>query len=146
MTDISLIALTATIAEAFVTRNKVSPSELPELIRTVHGSLAQATGQAEEPAEEIAKPTAAQIRKSITGDRLISFEDGKPYATLKRHLTRLGMTPADYRAKWDLPGDYPMTAPSYSARRSELAKQLGLGQGGRKAKAPAKGRVKGSEG
>jgi predicted transcriptional regulator len=69
---------------------------------------------------------------------LISFEDGRPYKTLKRHLTTHGMTVAEYKAKWGLPNDYPTTAPGYSEARSAMAKALGLGQGGRKAKAPAK--------
>ena len=88
------------------------------------------TPQASEP--EPIKLTAAQIRKSVTPDALISFEDGKPYKTLKRHLTTRGLTLAEYKTKWGLPTDYPTTAPSYSARRSEMAKSLGLGSGGRK--------------
>ena len=90
---------------------------------------------------QVDRPTAAQIKKSIRPEALISFEDGKPYRTLKRHLTRLGMTPAEYREKWGLASDYPMVAPDYSARRSELAKQLGFGQKGgaaRKTTAKAK--------
>jgi len=71
--------------------------------------------------------TAAQIKASITDEYLISFEDGKKYKTLKRSLSKLGMTPADYREKWGLPDSYPTTCPGYSARRSELAKQNGLG-------------------
>lgn len=73
------------------------------------------------------KPSAAEIRKSITPDHLISFEDGKPYKMLKRHVGKLGMTFDQYRAKWGLPADYPSVAASYSARRSELAKENGLG-------------------
>src|SRR5439155_1403173 len=82
-------------------------------------------------------PTAGQIRKSITPDALISFIDSKPYKTLKRHLTTHGMTVAEYKTKFGLPNDYPTTAPAYSEARSAMAKALGLGQGGRKAKAPA---------
>ena len=88
--------------------------------------------------ETVTKATPAQIRKSITPEALISFEDGKPYKTLKRHLTTHGMTVAEYKAKWGLPNDYPTTAPAYSEARSAMAKALGLGQGGRKAKSPAK--------
>ncbi len=73
------------------------------------------------------KPTAAQIRKSVTDAALISFIDGKPYKTLKRHLTTHGETLASYKAKYGLPGDYPSTAPSYSAQRSEMARRIGLG-------------------
>jgi predicted transcriptional regulator len=82
----------------------------------------------------VVKATPAQIRKSITRDALISFEDGKPYKTLKRHLTTFGLTIEQYRAKWGLPADYPTVAPSYSEARSAMAKALGLGQGGRKPK------------
>ncbi|MDO1559837.1 MucR family transcriptional regulator [Brevundimonas sp. 2R-24] len=143
-TNSNLIELTAAIAEAYVSHNKVSAGEIAGLIASIHGTLdGIATGKADEPQEEpVAKPTAAQIRRSIQGSRLISFEDGKPYAALKRHLTSRGMTPAEYRAKWGLPSDYPMTAPDYSKARSDLAKSLGLGRGGRKPKGPAKGRRK----
>jgi predicted transcriptional regulator len=72
--------------------------------------------------------TSGQIRKSITPDGLISFEDGKSYKTLKRHLSVRGMTIADYKSKWGLPKDYPAVAPSYSAHRSQLARSIGLGQ------------------
>ena len=67
------------------------------------------------------------IKKSVTDDYLISLEDGQQYQSLKRHLSKHGLTPEEYRAKWGLPHDYPMTAPGYSARRSALAKSLGLG-------------------
>ena len=91
-------------------------------------------------ADQIEKPTPAQIKKSITPDALISFEDGKSYKTLRRHLTLRGLTPEAYRAKYGLSADYPMTAASYSAQRSELARALGLGnsrKGQTKAKAAA---------
>lgn len=81
------------------------------------------------------KLTRAQINKSITPDALISFEDNRGYKTLKRHLSSRGLTPQQYREKRGLPGDYPMTAPSYSEARSSMAKSLGLG---RKAAPPAK--------
>lgn len=76
----------------------------------------------------VAQPTAAQIRKSVQPDKLISFEDGKGYKTLKRHLTIRGLTPAEYRAKWGLPVGYPMVSPEYSERRSQLARDNGLGR------------------
>ena len=79
------------------------------------------------------KPTAAQIRKSVTPDALISFIDGKPYKTIKRHLAKHDLTFAEYRARYGLPSDYPSTAATYSAKRSELARALGLGQLQRKA-------------
>jgi predicted transcriptional regulator len=80
---------------------------------------------------------AVPIKKSITPDHLISLEDGQKYKSLKRHLSTRGMTPDEYRAKWGLPRDYPMVAANYSAQRSQLAKALGLGQGGRGATAAA---------
>lgn len=128
--QLNYIDLTADLVAAFVSNNVVRPSDLPELISTIHSTLstltAGGTGQASE--AQVEKPTPAQIKKSITPDALISFEDGKPYKTLKRHLTLRGLTPEAYRGKYGLPRDYPMTSASYSAQRSELARNLGLGQ------------------
>ena len=84
------------------------------------------------------KLTPAQGRRSIQGEHLISFEDGRPYKALKRHLTSLGMTPEEYRAKWSLPADYPMVSPEYSRKRSELARSMGLGLQGRGARRRAR--------
>ncbi|GJE62061.1 Transcriptional regulatory protein ros [Methylobacterium trifolii] len=111
-------------------------TELPGLIGSVHAALngiKNRTGAAatDAPVEEIEKPTAAQIRKSIRPDGLVSFIDGKAYKTLKRHLTKHGLNPHSYRAKFGLPADYPTTAASYSAARSALAKNIGLGRPGR---------------
>lgn len=134
----TLIELTAEIVANYVSNNTTSVADLPALIRATHDALAGIGSPEVVPPESVSKPTAGQIRKSITPDALISFEDGKPYKTLKRHLTTHGMTIAEYKAKWGLPNDYPTTAPAYSEARSAMAKALGLGQGGRKAKAPAK--------
>src|SRR5687767_947216 len=126
-TSRNYIALTADIVSAFVSNNPVPASELPSLIGNVHAAL-QHVGQ---PAakQEAAKPApAVPIKKSITSDYLISLEDGKPYKSLKRHLGTQGLTPDAYRKKWGLPKDYPMVAPNYAAKRSELAKSTGLGQ------------------
>jgi predicted transcriptional regulator len=120
------LGATAGIVAAYVGNNSIATADLPALISTVHQAL-RGVGAPETPAARI-QPTPAQIRRSITPDALISFEDGKSYRALKRHLTTRGMTLADYRAKWGLPSDYPSTAPSYSAMRSELAKSIGLGQ------------------
>ena len=76
--------------------------------------------------EKLVPPVS--VRKSITPDHLISLEDGRQYRTLKRHLTRLGLTPDQYRTKWRLPADYPMVAPNYSKQRSEMAHKIGLGR------------------
>lgn len=128
MPDSNLTQLTSEIVSAFVERNAVPISELPELIRLVHGALGapdDASVSAEAAAQKRATP--AQIRKSITPEALISFEDGRPYTMLKRHLTTFGLTVDEYRAKWGLPADYPLVAPTYSAKRSAFAKAAGLG-------------------
>ncbi|MBO9543399.1 MucR family transcriptional regulator [Caulobacter sp.] len=136
----TLIELTAEIVANYVANNVTPVSELPALIRATHDALAGIGAPPAPTVEAVSKATPAQIRKSITPEALISFEDGKPYKTLKRHLTTHGMTVAEYKAKWGLPNDYPTTAPAYSEARSQMAKALGLGQGGRKGKAPARGR------
>lgn len=134
--------LVADVAAAYFSNTHVGPTDIPAVIQQIASSLmavsagetAPEAGAQEEPAPP--KLTPAQIRKSITPDALISFEDGKAYRTLKRHLSTRGLTPEEYREKWGLPRDYPMVAASYSEARSAMAKSLGLG---RKA-APAKGR------
>ena len=135
----TLIELTAEIVANYVSHNTTSVTDLPALIRATHDALAGIGAPEVVPADVVSKPTAGQIRKSITPDALISFEDGKPYKTLKRHLGTHGLTIDEYKAKWGLPNDYPTTAPAYSEARSAMAKALGLGQGGRKSAAvPAK--------
>ena len=119
--------LTAELVSAYVTNNSVPMSELPALIASTHAALTGLGRSGTPAAPEVEKPTPAQIRKSITHEALISFEDGKPYKTLKRHLAKLGLTPEAYREKWGLPRDYPTTAPSYSEQRSALARSSGLG-------------------
>ncbi|WP_312892315.1 MucR family transcriptional regulator [Methylobacterium sp. DB0501] len=122
-----IVDLAASIVSAYVTRNNVPVAELPNLIASVHASLSGLGRPAATPAEDH-KVTAAQIRKSVTPDAITSFIDGKPYKSLKRHLTSNGMTPDQYRQKYGLPRNYPMVAATYAAQRSELAKSLGLGQ------------------
>ena len=124
--------MTADIVSAYVGNNSVSASELPSLIANIHAALSQVNGGVVE-AEVEPKEPAVPIRKSISPDFLICLEDGRKFKSLKRHLrTKYDMSPEDYRAKWNLPKDYPMVAPNYAKARSELAKQMGLGQGGRK--------------
>jgi predicted transcriptional regulator len=114
---------------AFVSNNSVPSSGLPALIQTIHDALTNlSSGAASAVAKEEAKEPAVPIRKSIAPDYLICLDDGKKFKSLKRHLAALGMTPEQYRAKWKLPSDYPMVAPEYAAKRSELAKAIGLGQ------------------
>ncbi len=124
------VELTADIVSAYVTNNSVAAADLPKLIQQVHDALTQAaSGPQAEPAPPLTP--AVPIKKSVTPDYLISLEDGRKYKSLKRHLNTRGMTPDEYRAKWGLPKDYPMVAANYSAQRSNLAKTLGLGRGGR---------------
>ena len=119
------------IVTAYVSNNPLPPSELPSIIQSTHDALAKlAAGQATQE-EEILKP-AVPIKKSVTNDYLVCLEDGKKLKMLKRYLrSRYNMSPEEYRAKWNLPPDYPMVAPSYAAKRSEFAKEIGLGKGGR---------------
>jgi len=127
-----LLEMTADIVSAYVGNNSVSASELPGLIANIHAALSQVTGGVAEVEPEPKEP-AVPVRKSISPDFLICLEDGRKFKSLKRHLrTKYDMSPEEYRAKWNLPKDYPMVAPNYAKARSELAKQMGLGQGGRK--------------
>ncbi|ACK81468.1 MucR family transcriptional regulator [Methylorubrum extorquens] len=123
-----LIELAGEILSAYVTRNHVSPADIPRLLCSVHAALTGlANGHASTALkEEMDKPTPEQVRKSITPDALISFIDGKPYKTLKRHLSAHGLDPYSYCQRYGLPNDYPMVAAAYAARRSELAKSIGL--------------------
>ncbi|MFE1602529.1 MucR family transcriptional regulator [Methylobacterium sp. ID0610] len=131
-----LVTLTADIVSAYVSKNSVPASELPGLLTSIHGTL-QALIAPPPPAPEKPVPPIP-IKKTVTPDAIISLEDGKPYKSLKRHLTTRGLTPEQYREKWGLPPDYPMVAANYAAQRSELAKSIGLGQQ-RKNRAPRKG-------
>ena len=128
-----IIEMTADIVSAYVGNNSVSATDLPNLIQSVHRALAGVTTSAE-PVEAAPKEPAVPIRRSITPDYLVCLEDGRKFKSLKRHLrTKYNMSPEEYRAKWSLPKDYPMVAPNYAKARSDLAKQMGLGQGGRQA-------------
>jgi predicted transcriptional regulator len=121
------VDLTADVVAAFVSNNSVSATDLPGLIASIHTAIVGLSAPA--PAPEAEKPVpAVPIKKSVTPDYIISLEDGRQYKSLKRHLTGRGLTPADYRAKWGLPRDYPMVAANYAARRSEMAKAIGLGR------------------
>jgi len=122
-----LIELTAEIVAAYVSNNSVAANDLPNVISQVHAALGGATMPVEEVIEK-PKP-AVSVRRSIQNDYLICLEDGQKFKSLKRHLmTHYGLTPEQYREKWELPADYPMVAPSYAEARSRLAKEMGLGQ------------------
>jgi predicted transcriptional regulator len=133
MSDV-MIQLAADIVSAYVSKNSVPLAEIPGVIASVHASLTGlSTGSAATPAEPMKGP-AAPIKKSVTPEFIICLEDGKQFKSLKRHLrTAYGLSPEQYREKWKLPADYPMVAPAYAARRSAMAKSIGLGQQGRKA-------------
>jgi len=127
-----IIEMTTDIVSAYVGNNSVAAADLPALIQSVHKALSGVDGGAE-PVEAAPKEPAVSVKKSITPDHLICLEDGRKFKSLKRHLrTKYNMSPEDYRAKWGLAKDYPMVAPNYARARSDLAKQMGLGQGGRK--------------
>jgi len=129
------LAMVSTIVSAYVSNNSIAPNQLPELIATVHEAL-EADGEEEAARREPAVP----IKKSIKPDYIVCLEDGRKLKMLKRHLrTAFNMTPDQYRAKWGLPENYPMVAPKYAAKRSELAKKIGLGtdRAGRANKEPA---------
>ena len=128
-----VIEMTADIVSAYVGNNSVSAADLPALIQSVHRALSSVSAGAEA-VEAAPKEPAVPLKRSITPDFLICLEDGRKFKSLKRHLrTKYNMSPEDYRAKWGLAKDYPMVAPNYAKARSDLAKQMGLGQGGRQA-------------
>ena len=138
ITDQNTLEKTTEIVAAFVSKNPMATADLPALIQAVHRALTGISTAAPEP--EPRKEPAVPIRRSITPDHLVCLEDGKTFKSLKRHLrTKYDLSPEDYRAKWGLPKDYPMVAPNYAAARSALAKNMGLGKGGRQpvAVAPA---------
>jgi predicted transcriptional regulator len=122
------IQLTANIVSAYVSNNTVASAEIPNLIGQVYSALLRvSSGQVGASAEPL-KP-AVPVKRSITAEYIVCLEDGKKFKSLKRHLrTQYDMTPEQYREKWGLPPDYPMVAPNYAAARSQLAKQMGLGQ------------------
>ena len=125
------VEYTVEIVSAYVANNSVSPEELQELISQVYATLA-GLGIADPVKPETPKPVVP-INKSITPDYIICLEDGKRLKMMKRHLkTAYNMTPEEYRARWGLPVTYPMVAPNYAKQRSKLAKEIGLGNSGRR--------------
>ena len=117
------------IIAAYVSKNPISASEVPEMIKSIYGTLSVLSGSGPGEVPPTSQKPAVPIKKSITPDYIICLEDGKKLKMLKRYLrTRYKMTPDEYRAKWNLPLDYPIVAPNYAARRSEFAKKIGLGR------------------
>ncbi len=120
-----MLKLVTEIVTAYVSRNPVAPEDLPNVIKSVHATLGGIQGND----TALARAPAVPVKKSVTPDYIVCLEDGKKLKMLKRYLrAQYGLTPEAYRAKWNLPADYPMTAPNYAARRSEFAKQIGLGK------------------
>lgn len=139
----TLVTLTADIVAAHVSNNNVAISDIPLVIRSVHEALAGLAAKAE-PEPEPQQP-AVSVRASVKPDYIVCLEDGKRLTMMRRYLmTNFGMTPDDYRAKWNLPKDYPMVAPNYAEKRRVLAKEIGLGTKGRGGgrKPVARGRAK----
>jgi len=128
-----LVELTAEIVAAYVRNHVVPAGDLASLISDVHSALSN-TSSTEAPVVVVEKPKPpVPVKKSVHNDYLICLEDGMKFKSLKRHLmTHYGMTPEEYREKWELPSDYPMVAPAYAEARSRLAKEMGLGQGRKK--------------
>jgi predicted transcriptional regulator len=132
----NMLELTASIVSAYVGQNSVPSSDLGALIASTYAALAKLGSVPEATAAAPLVP-AVSIRKSVTPDAIICLEDGKPFKSLKRHISaKFDLTPDQYRAKWGLPHDYPMVAPNYAEKRSALARSLGLGR--KPAPAPAK--------
>lgn len=126
ISDEGMLKMTADVVSAYVGNNSLSPTQIPDVIKTVYGSL---NALSEQKAANAAPKPAVPVRRSVTPDYIICLEDGKKLKMLKRHLrTTYGMSPEDYRAKWGLPADYPMVAPNYAKQRSDFAKRIGLGR------------------
>lgn len=129
--DEELLRMTTDIVASFLSHNSVPAESVPDMIKSVHATMKDISGDEPKP-EPKAKP-AVPVSKSVNDDYIVCLEDGKKLKMLKRYLrSQYDMSPEDYRRKWGLPADYPMVAPNYSKRRSEFAKEIGLGRGGRK--------------
>jgi predicted transcriptional regulator len=123
-----LLRLATEIVAAYVSNNPIPVSEVPAMIKSVHGTLGSLVGVSQNEVQTAQRP-AIPVKRSITPDYIVCLEDGKKLKMLKRYLrSNFNMTPEEYRAKWGLPADYPMVAPNYAAQRSEFAKKIGLGR------------------
>jgi predicted transcriptional regulator len=124
--DEDILKQVTEIVAAYVSKNEVAAADLPALIKSVHATLGGFTGAQ---SAGSGKTPAVPVKKSVTPDYIVCLEDGRKLKMLKRYLrARYGLTPDAYRAKWNLAADYPMTAPNYAAKRSDFAKQIGLGK------------------
>lgn len=123
-----VLRMAVDVVAAYVGNNQVSTGQLPDIINSVYNSLLTLDIPPEEAPIEAPKP-AVNVRKSVTPEYIVCLEDGKKLKMLKRHLrTTYNMSPEEYRAKWNLPPDYPMVAPNYARQRSDFAKKIGLGR------------------
>jgi predicted transcriptional regulator len=122
----ALITITAEIISAYVTKNQLPSSELTELIANVSESIRKLGEPATKPEADLVP--AVNPKRSVQPDYIVCLEDGRKFKSMKRHIAQHGLTPQQYRVRWGLPADYPMTAPNYSAARSAMAKDIGLGQ------------------
>ena len=124
----STIMLTAEIVSSYLSNNAMQADGIPGLIKSVHKALLEAEGNAQEPEKTVHEPVVS-VRASIKPDHLVCLECGAKQKTLKRHImSSHGLSPADYKSRYDLPADYPLVAPDYAKQRSKLAKEIGLGR------------------
>jgi predicted transcriptional regulator len=142
-TNVDMLSIVADVVAAYVGQNKVAAGDIPDIVRSVHRSFAS-LGQEEAAAQPAERPKpAVPISRSVQQDYIVCLEDGAKLKMLKRYLrSRFDLSPDDYRRRWGLPADYPMVAPAYAARRSDFAKQIGLGKGVRRTKQAPAGRSK----
>mgnify|MGYP003642549732 CR=1 FL=1 len=123
-----LLRMTTDVVASYLSHNSMPADNVPDLIRSVHSAMKEVSG-IEMKQESKSKP-AVSVAKSISDDYIVCLEDGKKLKMLKRYLrSQYNMSPDDYRRKWNLPSDYPMVAPAYSRKRSQFAKDIGLGRG-----------------
>ncbi|GGE37053.1 ROS/MUCR transcriptional regulator [Marinicauda pacifica] len=127
-----ILRMTTDIVASFLTHNSIPSENVPELIKSIYGTMRSLSEKEEEKVETKQKP-AVPVSKSVQDDYIVCLEDGKKLKMLKRYLrSQYDMSPEEYRRKWGLPADYPMVAPAYSRRRSQFAKDIGLGRGAAK--------------
>jgi predicted transcriptional regulator len=132
-TNENSLGLASDIVAAYVSNNALSPAQLPDLIRSVVGALNNLGGEPPPVVEPERRKPAVPITRSVQNDYIVCLEDGKRLKMLKRYLrARYDMSPDDYRRKWGLAADYPMVAPAYAERRSQFAREIGLGKGVRR--------------
>jgi predicted transcriptional regulator len=123
-----VLRMSVDIVAAYVSKNQIAAPQIPDVIRSVFGTLSAIPDQAA-PNDAPTRAPAVPVRRSVMADYLVCLEDGRKLKTLKRHLkTAFNLTPEEYRNRWGLPADYPMVAPSYAKRRSDFAKKIGLGR------------------